>query len=376
MKIGLFCPYSMAHRGGVQEFVRDMYQELKRRGHEVKIITPQPKDIVSIDTTDIIFVGSASDFRSPLGTTSAVSASIDNEAIEQLLESEKFDVLHFHEPWVPFLSRQVLSRSSTVNIGTFHAKVPENIVSRSVVKVVTPYTKSVLKYLDELTATGPPALEYISSLTDRPVSVIPLLVDLDRFKRPAKRSSAAGNTILYVGRLERRKGVRYLLRAYQLLQQEVDDLSLLIAGDGPEREMLEEMVVDLGLHNVSFLGYISDEEKVKLLRTSDLFCAPSIYGEGFGIVLLEAMAMGIVAVAGDNSGYAAALQEMGAISLVNSRDSKDFARRLKLLLTEPALRNVWQDWAAEYVQQFGRDQVMDQFEELYEQALENHRSKQ
>jgi len=365
----------MAHRGGVQEFVRDQRDELVRRGYDVKIITPQPKDSVNIDTEGIIFVGSASDFRSPLGTTSAVSASIDNEALEQILESEKFDILHFHEPWVPILSRQILTRSTSVNVGTFHAKVPENMMSRTLVKVVTPYTKSVLKYVDELTATGPPALEYVTSLTDRPVSVVPLFIDLERFKRPKDRTADAGTTILYVGRLERRKGVRYLLRAYQLLQQEVDDLSLIIAGDGPEREMLQTMTEELGLRNVSFLGYVSDEDKVKLLATSDLFCAPSIYGEGFGIVLLEAMAMGLVTVAGDNSGYAAALQDLGAISLVDSRNSQDFARRLKLLLREPKLRKVWQDWAAGYVKQFSRKLVVDQFEEIYEQALKRHGGK-
>jgi phosphatidylinositol alpha-mannosyltransferase len=365
----------MAHRGGVQEYVRDQQQELTKRGHDVKIITPQPKNQLDIDTTGIIFVGSASDFHSPLGTTSAVSASIDNEALEQILEAEQFDILHFHEPWVPILSRQILTRSTSVNIGTFHAKVPENLMSRTITKVVTPYTRSILKYLDELAATGTPALEYISSLTDRPVSIIPLSVDLKRFKKPASRSSKAGSTILYVGRLERRKGVRYLLRAYYLLQQEEADLSLIIVGDGPEREMLQDMAKELGLRNVSFLGYVSDEEKVALMAKSDLFCAPSIYGEGFGITLLEAMAMGLVTVAGNNSGYAAALQDLGSISLVNSRDSEDLARRLRLLLKEPKLRAVWQEWASGYIRQFSQEQVFGQYEELYQMALKQHGKK-
>ena len=154
MKIGLVCPYSMSKGGGVQEIVRAMRIELLKRGHDVKIITPQPRDISGVDTEGLIFVGSANDFRSPMGTTSAVSASIDNEALEQMLETEKFDILHFHEPWVPILSRQILTRSTALNIGTFHAKIPETLMSRTIVKVFTPYTKSELKYLHEITAVS------------------------------------------------------------------------------------------------------------------------------------------------------------------------------------------------------------------------------
>jgi phosphatidylinositol alpha-mannosyltransferase len=362
----------MARGGGVQEFVRAQRQELVKRGHDVRIITPQPREIGDIDMEGLLFVGSGNDFRSPLGTTTAVSASIDDEALEQMLETEKFDILHFHEPWQPFLSRQILTRSKCVNIGTFHAKVPENLMSRTVIRVVTPYTKSELKYLDELTATGAPAAEYVSTLTDRPISIIPLSIDLKRFRRPANRSSAAGHSILYVGRLERRKGVRYLLRAYSLLQQEEDDLELIIAGDGPERDMLERLADELGLKNVSFLGYVSDETKLQLLRDADLFCSPAIYGEGFGIVLLEAMATGLVTVAGDNSGYATALQGLGAISLVDTRQSSEFARRLRALLKEPPLRKAWQDWAAEYIKQFSHENVVDQYEELYRAAIKEH----
>lgn len=372
MKIGLVCPYSMARGGGVQEFVRAQRAELVKRGHDVKIIAPQPREFNNVDTEGIIFVGSANDFRTPMGTTSAVSASIDNEALQQMLESEQFDILNFHEPWQPFLSRQILTRSTSVNIGTFHAKVPETLMSRTVVKVVTPYTKSELKYLHELTATGPPAMEYVSMLTDRPISIIPLAVDLKQYKKSKDRTAAAGNTILFVGRLERRKGVRYLLRAFKLLQEVEPDTELIVAGDGPEREMLTQLSTDLGLRNVSFLGYVTHAEKLKLLAMADLFCAPAIYGEGFGIVLLEAMATGLVTVAGDNSGYASALRELGEVSLVNPRSSQEFARRLRVMLKQPELRMVWQKWAASYVKQFSYVSVVDQYEALYRRALKDH----
>ncbi len=374
MKIGLVCPYSIARGGAVQEIVRAQRAELVRRGHDVKIIVPQPRDISDVDLSGLIFVGSASDFRSPMGTTTAVSSSFDDEALVQMLETEQFDILHFHEPWQPFLSRQILARSTSVNIATFHAKIPETLMSRTIVRVVTPYTKSVLKYLHELTAVSDAATDYVSTLTDQPITIIPNAIDLKHYKPasvPVQKTSEP-KTILFVGRLERRKGVRYLLQAYQLLEQEDDNVQLIIAGDGPSREKMENLATELGLKNVSFLGYVDHETKLKLMQSADLFCAPAIFGESFGIVLLEAMACGTVLVAGDNSGYTSVMQGTGALSLVNPHDTVDFARRLRLLLEDESLRAVWLKWATKYVKQFSYERITDQYEELYAAALKEH----
>lgn len=369
MKIGLVCPYNIALGGGVQEIVFALQEHLAERGHTVKIITAQPRQRRKVDTSNIIFLGSAIDLRWPNQTTAPFSSTIDTEAIEQVMDVEKFDILHFHEPWVPALSRQILARSQSVNIATFHAKVPETIVNRTLALVITPYMQTVLNDLHELTAASEPAAEYVRSLTDRPVTIIPNGIDLERFRRGQRLEPKQTKTILYVGRLEGRKGLRYLLMAYQLLAQDLPDVRLVIAGNGPERRRLEFMAQELDLPNVEFLGYISEEQKVELLASSDLFCSPAVYGESFGIVLLEAMASGLVTVAGNNSGYASVMQGLGAVSLVNPRDIPEFARRMKLLLTEPKLRTLWQSWARQYVQQFSYDAVVDQYEALYKRAL-------
>ncbi|HVU59679.1 MAG TPA: glycosyltransferase, partial [Candidatus Saccharimonadales bacterium] len=113
MKIGLVCPYNIALGGGVQEIVSAMRGILVARGHEVSIITAQPRDLTGVDTAGMIFLGTSVDVRWPNHTTAPLSASISMEAIEQVLDAEKFDILHFHEPWVPSLSRQILSRSTS-----------------------------------------------------------------------------------------------------------------------------------------------------------------------------------------------------------------------------------------------------------------------
>jgi phosphatidyl-myo-inositol alpha-mannosyltransferase len=374
MKIGLVCPYNVNRGGGVQEIIRDMYAGLKERGHEVRILTPRPRDISNVDTTDTIFLGSGADVRSPgMKTLPTFSASVDTDTIDQVLEQEQFDILHFHEPWVPVLSRQILVRSKAVNIATFHAAIPETMVSRTITSVVTPYALSVLKYLHKYTAVSDAAAVYISSLTNEPIQIIPNAIDLTRYTWKSHPLPAEGpRTILYVGRLEARKGLKYLLRAFQVVEAQDENVRLLLAGSGPDREKLELLVEDLHLKNVTFLGHVSDAEKMRLLADADLFCSPALYGESFGIVLLEAMARGVVTVAGNNAGYEGVMRETGRLSIVNPRDSAEFARRLQLLLNDEALRATWQKWAKTYVQQFDYPHVIDLYEQCYKDALKKH----
>lgn len=372
MKIGLVCPYNIAKGGGVQECVFAMQTELSKRGHQTYIITPQPRDYEPDPSKKIIFVGSATDFNSPLHTTIQVSAGV-NEMIDNMLAEHQFDVLHFHEPWVPMLSAQILSRSKCVNVATFHAKLPETLMTRTVIKVVTPYTKSVLKYIDEFTAVSEAAADYLCSLTDQPVALIPNGVDLSRYRPPHRRSdNKKEKTILYLGRLEQRKGVKHLLHAFKMVSEACPATTLIVAGDGPDRTKLESLARDLELKNVVFTGFITEKEKLHYLRTVDLYCSPALYGESFGIVLLEAMATGLVTVAGDNPGYASVMNGLGAISLVNPKHHAEFARRLKLLLEETDLRKLWRQWAAEEIPQYSYAAIVDQYEEVYHEAIKQH----
>lgn len=372
MKIGLVCPYSIAKNGGVQEIVYAMREELARRGHDCYIITPRPQDHDAEPDDHTIFIGGATDFNAPTHTTIQVSASM-RETIDQMLESEKFDVLHFHEPWIPMLSFQILSRSKTANVATFHAKMPEDVMSRTMARVIKPYTKASLKYLHALTAVSDAAAELVCRITDDPVAIIPNGV-APRFTPSKKHNDARKKkTILFVGRLDSRKGVKYLLHAYRELVEQDPNVSLVIAGSGAEGEKLEALATDMQLPNVKFLGYVSDAEKIRLLRNSDLFCAPSPYGESFGLVILEAMATGLVTVAGDNPGYSSVLTGLGAVSLINPKHTSEFARRLGLLLHESDLRKLWRNWAAAEMPKYSYERIVDQYLEIYKQAISKHK---
>ncbi len=371
MKIGLVLPYNITKGGGVKEHVLAQQTELVRRGHDVVIVTPQPREPYTPDDRKVAFLGTAAEFKSPLNTTAQLSASMLTDEIDTMLEQEQFDILHFHEPWVPVLSRQILSRSKAVNVATFHAKLPETIVSRTMAKVITPYTKPLLRHIDAFTAVSDAAAEYLLTLADVSVEIIPNGINLKQFRKPATvvTKKKGPKTILYVGRLEHRKGVKYLLQAFAELQVREPNVRLLLAGDGVDREKLEAEAEELGLQHVEFLGYVDEATKKELLHTSDLFCSPALFGESFGIVLLEAMASGLVTVAGDNPGYESVMQGLGKLSLINPKDTSLFAHRLQLLLFDEDLRTLWQKWAKDYVRQFDYPKVVNRYEAVYETAL-------
>lgn len=381
MKIGLVCPYNIFSGGGVQEVVLALRDGIQARGHEAYIITPQPRDFKKGTTVPegVIMVGGGRSMVT-FHTAGQISASVDTDKLQEMLDTHKFDILHFHEPWVPVLSRQILTRSAAINIATFHAALPDHLMTRTIEKVVTPYTRSILTYLDVMTAVSPAATTYVRSLSTRNINIIANGIDLTKYTEvttgTTRHVEKDTKTIFYIGRLEKRKGLKYLIEAYVLLREVHPEFRLVIAGNGPDRSKLESFVKDNGIEGVKFLGFVSEADKLKYLKESTIFCSPALYGESFGIVLLEAMATGCVVVAGNNPGYEGVLRGTGQISLVNSKDRIEFARRLALLGSDETLRKVWSDWAKKEVVRYDYNRIVDQYMTLYQVAYDKKNSLQ
>lgn len=371
MKIGLVSPYNMFRPGGVQVCIEALADELRKRNHSVKIIAPQSKQAYS-DNPNLLLVGQSTSL-SVFSTTADVGISLDNNSIDAMFECENFDVLHFHEPWIPILAMQLLGRSDCANVATFHAKLPDSPLSKSIEKITTPYTKSVFKNLHAISAVSEPAADFVGSLTNNEIKIIPNGIDLKFYSfSKAKKMSEYDDglkNILFVGRLEKRKGAQYLLRAFRVLQEEHPNTRLLIAGDGTKRKSLEQYVKKHGLKNVEFLGFVSEKEKRDLLKTADLFVSPALYGESFGIVLLEAMAMGTPLIAGNNPGYSSVMKDRGRISLVDPTNKLSLTHKMELMLEDNDMRQLWKKWAKQYVSQFDYPKIVDQYESLYKQAI-------
>lgn len=371
MKIGLVCPYNMFRGGGVQEYVLALRNGFVARGHKAYVITPQPLNYDGPKVPGIIMVGGASPIRAAR-TYSQISASVDIEKLEAVLSEQNFDILHFHEPWVPILSRQILTRSNAINFATFHAAMSERRTSRTIEKVITPYTKPLLSYLHALTAVSPTATNYVKTLTNRNIYMIPNGIELEKFKKqpPAESKPDNQRTILYIGRLEKRKAVKKLLEAFGVLHASHKNYHLVIAGDGPARDKLKEYVREQKIGNVKFLGFVDEAKKIKLFHEADVFCSPAMYGESFGIVLLEAMASGCAVVCGNNSGYESVMTGSGQISIVNPKDTREFARRLLLMASDESLRRHWLEWAEREVIKYDYLNIVDQYLKLYKAAYD------
>ena len=373
MKIGLVCPYNMFQfAGGVQEIVLQLQESLIKRGHEAVIITPRPRQHLKKAPEGFILVGRSTKVNTPFQTMVDFSFEATADEIENILDRENFDILHFHEPWVPLFSRQILIKSKAVNIATFHATMPETVISKSIISSVTPYTKSILKYLDALTAVSDSAAEYVKTLTNDPVKIVPNGIDLEKFVSSKKYETGINKKILYLGRLEKRKGVEYLLLAYNKLRENHDDVKLVIAGSGVKLKSLRKTVDQYKIPGVEFVGFVPEEDKVNLMSEADLYCSPALYGESFGIVLLEAMAVKTPVVAGNNSGYASVLTGKGRLSLVSPKSTEDFAQRLEMMLYDDDIRKLWLDWASNEVQNYSFEKISDAYEKVYKEALAKH----
>ncbi|MEI6480737.1 MAG: glycosyltransferase family 4 protein [Candidatus Saccharibacteria bacterium] len=370
MRIGIVCPYNYFRPGGVQFCIRDIAHYLEERGHYVRVIVPKPRIVPKDIDKNVLLVGGSTEFNTPFATKADLGISTSNEKIDALFAEQKFDVVHFHEPGIPVLSAQLISRSTSANVGTMHATLPEGVVTKSFEKLMIPFAKYLEPKIDIITAVSSvaktTALLYSPQATIR---IVPNGIQLSHYAIKKRRHMGPKKTICFIGRLEKRKGVRYLIDAYADLRKTHHNVRLVIAGDGRLRKSLEARVEKYDIPDVEFRGFISEQEKIDLLQTADLYCSPALYGESFGMVLLEAMAAGCVVVAGNNPGYASVLQERGRLSLVNPFSTIDFSQRLELLLYDQDVRDIWLSWASKYVAQFDYSHVVDAYEAAYRDAI-------
>lgn len=381
MKIALVCPYNMFERtGGVQQLVNHLHDGLVKKGHQVRIITPKPPGYEGDVPVDTILLGTASKFSPGLGTTGTWTFDISDKEVKELIDKEKFDVINFHEPWAPILARQILNRSSEAHVGTFHANLVDNLAAKSIVNVFLPYGRGIGRKMQVLTAVSPaPAAVLVNKANSHAenklvenIKYIPNGVDLRLYKPLKKRmplNGAGTKTIVYVGRLEDRKSVDLLIAAFAELVKQLPHAYLTIAGEGKQRTQLEGMVELGSIPNVNFLGFVSDEQKRHLMGNADLVCSPAMYGESFGIVPLEAMAMGAPVVAGNNIGYQVLMKGVGRLGLVDSRATTDFANRMAVILSEPAVENLLRRWSVSESRQYDYPKIIDQYEAAYLEAI-------
>ncbi|MFC1940301.1 glycosyltransferase family 4 protein [Chloroflexota bacterium] len=340
MKIGLVSPYDFAFPGGVTNHISSLERYLARMGHEVKVIAPASKAVTNFGDR-FIPIGKPRPIPSS-GSICRITISLRlAPKIKAVLSKENFDIIHLHEPFMPMLCSAVLRFSDAVNIGTFHAwnGKPGYNFGRPVSTIML---KRRLRKLDGKIAVSELAKEFASAHVPGYYNIIPNGIDLEHFHpdvSPIEEFCDDKQNILFVGRLERRKGVNYLLKAYLQVRQEVPNLRLIIAGPGTRlRKRYERWIKRHRLEDVVFIGYVPYSELPRYYKTADVFCTPALNQESFGIVLLEAMAVGTPIVATNIGGYARVVTHGEEGLLVSPKDSKGLAQALVSLLKDKALR--------------------------------------
>ncbi len=334
MKIGLVSPYVYPLPGGVTQHVRYLYENLRLRGHDVRILTSS-HGLQRASEGDVIRLGKG--FSAPAnGSVGTITLSFRFiSQVRAVLERERFDVLHFHEPFVPFLSLVLLRESRSVNVATFHAYGGWSPAYEFGSRALGSYAER----LHGRIAVSAAARHFIDRYFPGDYKVIPNGVDVDRFRRavPVARWQDGTRNILFVGRFEPRKGVLDLLKAYRQIRRDGVGARLLLVGGGPQEREARRYVATRRLRGVEFLGRVSDDEKLQLFRTADVYCSPATGRESFGIVLLEAMAAGAPIVASDIHGYKGVVRRGREALLVPPREPKELAAAIERLISDQTL---------------------------------------
>ncbi|MEO6207457.1 MAG: glycosyltransferase family 4 protein [Candidatus Limnocylindrales bacterium] len=362
MKIGLVSPYVYPLPGGVTQHVQHLYANLRLRGHDVRIITSS-HGLQRASEGDVIRIGKG--FSMPAnGSVGTLTVSPRYASqVRRVLEEERFDVLHFHEPLVPFLSPIVLRESKSVNVATFHAYSGFSPAYELTSRMLGP----IVARLHGRIAVSAAARHFIDRYFPGDYKVIPNGVDIDFYQRavPLARWQDGTRNILFVGRLEDRKGLIHLMKAYRILRKTGCDCRLLVAGGGPQEREARRYVMTRRLPGVEFLGRVSDEEKAQLFRTADVYVSPATGRESFGIVLLEAMAAGAPIVASDIHGYKGVVRRGEQGLLVPPRNPKAIAAATARLLSDPMLRARMSESGMDRAQEFSWERVTAKVDDYY-----------
>jgi phosphatidyl-myo-inositol alpha-mannosyltransferase len=362
VKIGLVSPYVYPMPGGVTQHVGYLYENLRLRGHDVRILTSS-HGLQRASEGDIIRLGKGFSFpmNGSVGTITVSPRYVSQ--VRDTLEGEQFDLLHFHEPFVPFLSPIILRLSTSVNIATFHAYGGFSPSYEFGKRVMGSYADR----LHGRIAVSGAAKHFIDRYFPGEYKVIPNGVDVAKYQRavPIARWMDGTRNLLFVGRHEPRKGLVELLKAYRILRKTGCDCRLLVVGQGPLSREARRYVATRRLGGVEFLGRVGDEEKAQLFRSADVYVSPATGGESFGIVLLEAMAAGTPIVASDIHGYKGVVRRDREAILVPPREPKQIAAAIARLLRDDALRDEMGRNGLARAQEFSWERVTAKVDDFY-----------
>jgi phosphatidylinositol alpha-mannosyltransferase len=354
VRVGIISPYSLTIPGGVQAQVLGLARELRSRGHETRVLGPcdgPPPE----------------SFITPLGDSLPMSANGSiaplapdpSAALRTLrvLADESFDVIHLHEPLAPGPTSTALIVHRAPTVGTFHAAG-----TSASYRILQPALARLISRIDHKVVVSKDALELVQSHLGGEYEVLFNGVELDHIRAvtPWRRDRGDRPVVFFCGRHEERKGLRVLVDAVRRFEL---PLTVWIAGDGPDTETL--IASTSGDDRFEWLGRVTDEEKFARLAAAEVFCAPSLHGESFGVVLIEAMAAGTTVVASSLQGYRNVATDGVDALLVEPGDAAMLASALEAATTDRALSDRLRRRGSERADDFAMTTLADRYVEIY-----------
>lgn len=364
LKVGLVLDDSLDRvENGVQQYINSLGSWLASQGHEVHYLVGET--IAKDDNVHSLAKNIAVKFNHNRLTIPYRASKAD---IKSLLAREKFDVLHVQMPYSPVLSGKIIKYAldDCAVVGTFHI-LPYGLMQRISNKALGVVQKQSLLRFDAICSVSLPAQEFALTHFGVKSSVIPNMIDVPGWHN---KFILVPGRIVYLGRLVPRKGCKELLMAINKLPKSVKEtIQVIIASDGPERHNLELYAKSNNLTCVEFVGYIDESAKIKLLATSEIAVFPSLGGESFGIVLIEAMAAGAgVVIGGNNPGYSSVIGEWPECT-IDPENTTEFANTVQLLLCDTMLRSSLHDCQQKAVKKYDVPVVGKQIMSMYKTAL-------
>jgi phosphatidyl-myo-inositol alpha-mannosyltransferase len=337
MRIGLVCPYQWDTPGGVQYHVRDLAQTLRGMGHHVEVLTPAEHE-ESLPDDWITYAGRTVPVPYNGSMASLQFGPVSAARVRRWLREGNFDVVHVHDPAPPSVGLLVCMIAKGPIVATFHAATVRSKWLAAWGPVVRPWLEKISGRIAVSDFARRVQVEHLGG----DAVIIPNGVHVDFFANgpslPGYARGIDGPTIGFLGRYdEPRKGLPVLLEAMRTVVRKHPGARLLIAGRGDADELRELIGEDLRPH-VAVLGELSEADKAAFLRSVDVYCAPNLLGESFGVVLIEALAAGAPIVASDLDAFAKVLEDGTAGVLVRRGDAAELARVLVDLLGDPERR--------------------------------------
>lgn len=356
--------------GGVTEHMHNLSVHLRQRGHEVKILTGSYGADDEKFNHNVVRVGKVIITSPRLKIFNLTQLTLTfsptlHLKVRNFLRKNKFDIVHTHGPLALNLPHLALHYSKSINVATFHTA----FLGFNFHKIGKFFFRGDSRKIHLAIGVSPVALEPLRSVYKMPYKIIPNGIDVERFNpeiEPVREILKLGSPrILFLGRLEPRKGLQYLLRAFRFVLKELKDSVLIVAGKGPDEDRLRTQAKKEYGERVIFLGFIPVPKVASVYRSVDLYTSPAVGGETFGIVLLEAMACGIPVVASDIPGYRTVITDGENGLLAKIKDPLQYAQIIIRVLKNEEIKKRLIEEGLKTARQYSWNVVAEKVEEAY-----------